>query len=52
MANSKFPFVAWKLHYSGTGKGTYKAVERTAEQKMNMTQIEMLIGSKIEPDKN
>ncbi|KAF7507317.1 hypothetical protein GJ744_010751 [Endocarpon pusillum] len=41
-----FDPTTWKLHYSGTGKGTYKAAEKTAP-KMNLTQIEMLIASKI-----
>ena len=42
---------AWKLHYSGTGKGAYKAAEQTGKR-LNLTQIEMLVGSKIEPEKH
>jgi hypothetical protein len=49
LANSDFSLAAWKLHYAGTGKGTYKAVPKPA---MNITQIEMQIGSKMEPDKH
>ena len=33
------------------GKGTYEAVERTAEQKMDIPCFEMLICSKIEAEK-